>query len=143
MNKSFIKQLTFILGGVLMIVGGLYFMLFGDLLVRSTSSWLFVGSILSLGSGVFTILSDIIKNKKKLFFIFRGIGVALAIGFIIFTFIYLGQDVAAIALEKALTKTVVIQRLNTTTIPSIIIAFLGVIAQGVSLAFNALFGIDE
>ena len=143
MNKSFIKQLTFILGGVLMIVGGLYFMLFGDLLVRSTSSWLFVGSILSLGSGVFTILSDIIKNKKKLFFIFRGIGVALAIGFIIFTFIYLGQDVAAIALEKALTKTVVIQRLNTTTIPSIIIAVLGVIAQGVSLTFNALFGIDE
>ena len=143
MSQSFIKQITFILGGVLLLAAGLYFMLFGDLLVKSTSTWLFAGSILSLGSGIFIILSDIVKNKKVLFYVFRGVAVALGVGFIVFCFIYLAQDTAAIALEKGLTKTVVQTRLGVTAVPALILTFLGIAAQGTSLTLNALYGIDD
>ncbi|MCR5741090.1 MAG: hypothetical protein K6G38_01325 [Gammaproteobacteria bacterium] len=97
MKTNTIKQVTFLVGGLLVIAAGLFYILMADLYLHATSIVLFLGVIPSVFGGIFFILSENFKNKKHLFFIFKAIGIVLTLLFILYLFAVSGQDKDVIA----------------------------------------------
>ena len=92
MNKSVIKTVSFLVGGVTIAVIGFVFITVTDLYLHATSTLLFISVFLSIGSGIFFLLSESFRNKKKLYFILKGVAIALSILFILFLFAMANQD---------------------------------------------------
>lgn len=94
MNKSVnvIKTISYLVGGVVIAVIGFLFIAITDLYLRSTSTLLFISVFLSIGSGIFFLLSESFRNKKTIYFVLKGVAIALSILFIIFLFGMANQD---------------------------------------------------
>ena len=98
-NNIKIRSLTNLVGSLAIILAGLFFVLFADVSIKFTGSsagtsddfvkisiWLFLAIIFSVVAGLLYFIGDAYKNKKVLSLVLKGIGIVLAIGFIIFLF---------------------------------------------------------
>ncbi len=152
--KASIKNISMIVGIAVVAASGLIFILFGDLFLGATSGVLFLGIFFPLASVVFFVLSESFKHKPYMFYIFKGIGIALAIGFVIYMFYFMstGESYADSKTYAAYSKYIkdnpgkgkddYIGIINSVCITIGIFGILGVFAQGVNAVMNKLIGLD-
>lgn len=82
------KLISLLIGGILIFVTGLIFVLLADLKLKTYAVWLFVDIIISAGSGILNLLAENYRDKHVLYIVLKSIGYALSIGFVIFIFIF-------------------------------------------------------
>ena len=78
MNKTLLKNLSFFIGGITLLVTGLMYVLITDLYLSNTSVYLLLGIVLALSGSICFILADSFKEKLKVFYILKGIGIFMS-----------------------------------------------------------------
>ena len=143
MNKPIFKTISLLVGGLLILLVGLLFVLITDLYMSNTSGWLFFAIILSFGGGGLFLLSENFKHKRSLFLIAKSAAIVVSIGFIIYLFMFKSGDVY---LSKITLKFIKNANGYAKTMEFggiywswIILSILSVIGQGCNLALNALY----
>ena len=132
MNKKLIKNLSFSIGGVSILVTGLIFVLITDLYLKGLdkpSLYLLLSIILAFTGSICFLLSDNFKDKIKLLYILKGIGVAFSIGFVVFLLVFLGKTVNS--------------NVRIIYIVDMCIAIIATILQVVNLLANVLMGVED
>lgn len=146
-NNIRIRSLTNLIGIALMFVAGLAFVLFVDLKAKiqagsnnivPISNWLFMCIIFSLGGGIFYFFGDTMKNKKVLTLILKGIGLVLAIGFIVYIFVFLNW-----VTTSDIIKVEAIGATKSTAYASLVITILGVLTLIINYILSIIFLDDE
>ena len=102
-NNSKFRMISMYIGAGLLILAGLLFIIIVDLKVNKfdpivygdgkeyqllLSFYLLMAAVFALGSGIFYMYGDSVKNKHVATLVFKGIGIALAVAFIIFLFVF-------------------------------------------------------
>ena len=143
MNKPIFKTISFLIGGILILVVGLLFVLITDLYMSNTSGWLFLSIIFSFGGGILFLLSDNFKHKRGLSLILKSASILISIGFVIYMFSFKNSNVyvSKITLKlienaQGFHETLEIGGLYTSWI---VLAILAVVGQGFNLTLHALY----
>lgn len=146
MNKPIFKTVSFWVGGILILLAGLVFVLFTDLYMSNSSGWLFFAIILAFGSGIAFLLSDSFKDKRVLFLILKVAGILLAAAFVVYLFKFRAGDAY---LEKITLKFVKNdQNYHPTVgvgglyISWIVVSILGIVVQIYNAFLHVLFRED-
>ena len=97
-NNIKIRSITNLVGCLLSIIAGLFFVFFTDVSIKFTSGssasaefikisiWLFMAIIFAVIGGICFFIGDANKHKKVLTLVLKGIGIVLSTGFIFFLF---------------------------------------------------------
>lgn len=89
MNKPLVKNIFFAIGCIALFVAGLFYVLAADLLITTQSVWLMLAILLSFASSILALLSSYHKEKRRRSLTFKGVGIGLAVLFIVFLAVYL------------------------------------------------------
>ena len=139
------------------------YVLITDLYLSNSSVYLLLGIILALSGSICFILADNFKEKLKVFYILKGIGIFMSVGFIIFLFLFMKTELFA---QKAYLKLFKdyegktiwflssnfqsqnnVQKIQCNIKPiyviNIVLAVTAVLIQSANVAFNAIFGVEE
>lgn len=145
MNQSKLKTLSLLIGGLALIVAGLFYTLVTDLYLLNSAEWLFLAIFTALGSGFCAILSDSLRNHHKWFYAVKAIGLACGIAFIVIIFSYVAKvDIRAIVLAKRnVTTTKITSTVKFVETVCLIFGFIGCIAQVGNIALNVVYKIDD
>lgn len=84
MLKSLSKIITFIAGVLTMFVGGIIFIIMSDLTFKNNSGNLIIVVLLCFGSAIAFFFSNNFAEKPIVMYVLKGIGLALAIGSVIY-----------------------------------------------------------
>lgn len=152
--KALIKNISMIVGIAVVAVFGLFFILFGDLFLGATSGVLFLGIFFPLASIVFFVLSESFKHKQIMFYVFKGLAIALAIGFVVYVFYFMSTaaSYADSKVYKAYGKYIsenpgkgkddYIGIIKGVCVTIGVFGIIGVLAQGANVVMNKLIGLD-
>lgn len=146
MSSQAMRLVLFLVGGLAVIIGGLVYVLITDLALINTSNWLFLGIFSSLGASVFTILSNNFKDKKWLFYLFKGLGILFSIGFVVVMILYPLNGVNPTAIKSrrtSFTEQQIYDIAKLVSVLGIILGSISVVGQLGDLAVNLAFGIDD
>ena len=113
-------------------VTGLIFVLITDLYLKGLdkpSLYLLLSIILAFTGSICFLLSDNFKDKIKLLYILKGIGVAFSIGFVVFLLVFLGKTVNS--------------NVRIIYIVDMCIAIIATILQVLNLLANVLMGVED
>lgn len=144
MDQIKFKSLSYLIGGLAMLVAGLFYILVTDLKLLNTAEWLFIAIFTAFGSGFCAILSESIKHKHLLFYILKYIGFVCSIAFIIIIFSYTASiDILNIVKVKGVKTADVQSTVNFVKIFCLFFAFIGSIFQAGNIALNTMYGIDD
>lgn len=146
MSSQAMRLVLFLVGGLAVIIGGLVYVLVTDLALINTSNWLFLGIFSSLGASVFTILSNNFKDKKWLFYLFKGLGILFSIGFVVVMILYPLNGVNPTAIKSrrtSFTEQQIYDIAKLVSVLGIILGSISVVGQSGDLAVNLAFGIDD
>ena len=133
MNKLLVKQISLFSGGGLVFLAGLFYVLMTDLKMNNSATWLFIGIILAFGGSILFMLCESTKEKPKLLYPLKGLSVLISLGYVVFLFLFKNTSV-----YKDITLDVEIKKANIIILIAVIIALLGVIAQGLNIVFHVL-----
>ena len=143
-NQSLIKKITLIVGGLLVIALGLFYILFTDLLFNNTAKWLFLSIFSALGSGICALLSESIRNKKFFYYILKIVGVLCIAAFVMVVLKYITQvDIIEVVKVKKTTSIEVQKGLNMVGTVCLIGSIVAAVFQVCNIGMNVIFGIDE
>ncbi|MDE7454235.1 MAG: hypothetical protein K2M64_00200 [Clostridia bacterium] len=84
MLKSRIKNVTFFIGVLTMFIGGLIFVIMSDLTFKNTSGNLIISVLLCFGSAIIFFFANNYNERPVVMYIMKAIGLALAIGLIVY-----------------------------------------------------------
>ena len=139
-NNIKIRSITNMVAIALMFIAGLFFVLFIDLKAKvkegNISTWLFLSIIFALGGGIMYFAGDSLKHKKVATLILKGVGIALSIGFVAFTFVFNSHIAEMIKADE------VINQAKTISTISMVIAIIGIVVMVLNYVFSILF-LDE
>lgn len=152
-QKALIKNISMIVGIAVVAFFGLFFILFGDLYLSATSPVLFLGILFPLLSVVFFILSESFKHKPVLFYLFKGIAIAAAIGFVVYIFHFMTTAGEYAVKENKGFESFLKNNpgktsenfISTTKRVCVLIgvfSIIGVIGQAVNVVMNEIIGLD-
>ena len=133
MNKLLVKQISLFSGGGLVFLAGLFYVLMTDLKMNNSATWLFIGIILAFGGSILFMLCESTKEKPKLLYPLKGLSVLISLGYVVFLFLFKNTSV-----YKDITLDVEIKKANIIILIAVLIALLGVIAQGLNIVFHVL-----
>lgn len=88
MSKDNMRKVFYFIGMIGAFIAGLAYVMLCDMLIKTVSTWLFLSVLLSLGSGICCILSDVYKEKRKVEIAMKAVAIGLAVMFIGFLFFY-------------------------------------------------------
>lgn len=161
-NLDLVKKISFIASTALIFFVGLFFLLFTDLYLHSTSPLLFAGIALTFGSGACFVLAESFRHKKWLFILLKAVALALVIGFVVFAICYRNFDIYAsktfLKLFKRLPDGKLVFFLNKVQfkkgidieftkdgwfISMIVFACIALATQAYNFIHNLIFGIEE
>ena len=80
------KLISYIVGASLAAVAGIYFLVISDLGLKNKATWLMISVLLSFGSSIAFFFSETRRDKPILVFFLKGVGLLLAVGFLIYLF---------------------------------------------------------
>ena len=128
------QKITLYVGALTMFVAAVFFMLMSDLAFNNTSSRLIVAVLLSFGSAILFFLSASYSEKPKIMFLLKGIGVALAVGFVLYLHLFLAFDSYYLGkldeFEKAGESGVdSLAKTQATVIVTLVLSYLAFVAQ--------------
>lgn len=142
------QKITYLIGALAMFFAAVFYMVMTDLTFNNTASKLIVSVLLSFGSAILFFLSSSFSEKPVIMFLLKGIGVALAVGFILYVHLfqaydpyYLGKidefEKAGAAGTGSLVKTQV------TMIITLVCSYIAFVAQAANTALVAIFKEEE
>ena len=162
MKKSLLKNLSFFIGGITLLVTGLMYVLITDLYLSNSSVYLLLGIILALSGSICFILSESFRDKIKVFYILKGIGIFMSIGFIVFLFLFMKTEIFGTntyfkLFKKYQGRTIwflsrkfqssdtqqIVCSIKPIYIVNIVLAITAVLIQGANLGMNIIFGVEE
>ena len=164
MNKERViglfKNISFLIGGIIIMVTGLVYVLVTDMYLGNSSNYLLLGIVLAFSGSICFILSNSFKNKVKVFYILRAIGLLMSIGFIIYLFAYMKTDLYSKNtylklfkkysgetiwfLSKDFKNGMQIQcNIKPLYAINLALAIFGAFCQGTNIALNAIDGVDD
>lgn len=100
MLKSRIKNITFLIGVLTMFVGGLIFIVMSDLTFKNNSGNLIITVLLCFGSAIIFFFANNFIEKPVIMYVMKGIGLALAIGLIVYYHWFSTSEYYIAAVEK-------------------------------------------
>lgn len=100
MIKSLSKTITFYVGVLLMFLGGIFFIIISDLTFKNNAGNLIVAVLLCFGSAIVFFFSNNFVEKPVVMYVMKGIGLALAVGLIIYYHLFQGSEFYVAAIEK-------------------------------------------
>lgn len=133
MNKFLVKNVSLFGGGIMMFIAGIFYVLMTDLKMGNKATWLFIGIILALGSSIVFLVCESAKEKPTLHYILKGVSLALALGFVVFLFIFDESDiVTSINLPEKIAQAALI------IIFSQVLAIIGLLLEVVNVVLICL-----
>lgn len=135
--KEMAKKITFLVGMLAAFVGGIAYMLISDLAYGNQAQWLIIATVLSIGSAICFFFSDNMKDFPKKQLILRCVGLALAVGFVIFVHLNTCLD-----FYKNVNFAKVSGR-NASTIISLIFGYIGIVGQAANVTLLVVFKEEE
>lgn len=149
-TENTVSNVAFFVGGALILLAGLLYVLIADLYLKVRSSWLMIALIFSLASCILFFLSAKFKETPRLCILFKSIGIALCVLFIAFMFIYLDSALKSkieenskefennlFALETIFGKKMRTNTYITAIVPTVV-GVLALIAQVLNLVLGVL-----
>ena len=94
------QKTTYFIGSIAMFIVGVLYLLMADLTFKNTADRLIIAVLLSFGSAILFFLSSNFNEKPKIMYLFKGLGVALAIGFVVYIHIFSGSEFYLGVLDK-------------------------------------------
>ena len=82
------QKTTYLIGSLTMFVAAVFYMLMSDLSFKNTADRLIISVLLAFGSAILFFLSVNFTEKPVVMWIFKGLGLALGIGFIVYLHIF-------------------------------------------------------
>lgn len=146
------RSISYIVGASLLALVGIIFLVLSDLGLKNSAGWLLFSVLLSFGSSIVCFFSETVKDKPILVYVLKGIGLALAIGFIVYLYLFFQSEICTAIKESHKfgmyigNKKVEISRLdikNFTQTISLVIGYLGLAVQSLNIGLNAYLGIKE
>ena len=136
MLKQLFKNVSFYASCLVVFLAGLIYVLLSDVYLGNTAGWLFISILLSFGSGICFVLGETFKEKRWLTFVLKGVAIALAIGFIVFLYMFKASDFCnSLMVQKHKIRDI-------TIILTLILSYLAVIVQTANIVLNAIFKED-
>lgn len=144
MDQSKVKGIACAVGGLAVILSGLFYILITDLYLLNSSQWLFYGIVSAFGSGLCCLLSEGLRHNKTLFYILKGVGVLLFALLVVVIFSYKNSvSVESVVRVKQYTTVKVNNLVKLVTTVSAILAFIGLAGQATGITLNVIYGIDD
>ena len=92
MKNEKLRVILLFVGSFTLVACGLFFNVFADVFLRALALTLIIPLILALGGGFLFLASEADKDKRVRMMIFKGVGIALSIGFLIFVIVFKTTD---------------------------------------------------
>lgn len=134
MNKSLYRTLSINLGGLLVLAGGLLFLLVADVSIHLGSFDLFLVIFTAIAGGILFLVAEYLKDRPIPFYILKGLGIVLSIGFIVYLFIFTATNVT-FAKINAFPKFVIYF--------SLALSIISFLVQCFNIYIDVKYGADE
>ena len=135
------QNITFYIGALAMFVAAVFYMLMADLSFNNTSDRLIVAVLLSFGSAILFFLSVNYGEKPVIMYLLKGLGVALAIGFVVYIHLFSQSEFFLGVLEKlqkaGLSKAKELAMSHATIIITLVLGYISIVAQAANIAVVA------
>lgn len=136
------QKISLYVGALTMFVAAVFYMLMADLSFNNTADRLIVAVLLSFGSAILFFLSANFHEKPKIMFLFKGIGLALAIGFIVYLHLFQNSEYYLGVLDKlrkaGLAKAKELVMSQATIVVALIFGYISLVAQCVNTVLVAV-----
>lgn len=130
------KNISFYIGALAMFFVGVFYMLMSDLTFYNTSDRLIISVLLSFGSAILFFLSASFNEKPKIMYLFKGLALAMAVGFIIYVHLFQTSSYYLEVLEKfkkaGIKQAKKLAASQATMVITLIFGYLSFVAQGVN-----------
>ena len=167
MKLNLIRNLTLYIGGALIALTGLTYVLLTDLYLGNESKYLLVGIILAFAAAACFLLADSFKSKLKLFYTLKSIGIVMSIVFIVYLFIFMSvqssdklytylnkpthlklfrrdEEKIVSFLSRSFNNAAKIEcNIKPLYIVNIVLSFIVVAIQGSNITLNIILGVEE
>ena len=146
MVKTLSKTISFYIGVLSMFVGGIIFVLMSDLTFSNSADNLIISVLLCFGSAIIFFFANDYMEKPWAMYLMKGIGLALAVGLIIYYHLFSQGDFYLAAVEKlrrAGIKDAGRYQAALASIPVVLaLSCLAMVAQAVNIVLTATLGED-
>ena len=135
------QNITFYIGALTMFVAAVFYMLMADLSFNNTSDRLIIAVLLSFGSAILFFLSVNYGEKPVIMYLLKGLGVALAIGFVVYMHLFSQSEFFLGVLEKlqkaGLSKAKELAVSHATIIITLVLGYVSIVAQAANIVVVA------
>jgi len=142
MIKSLSKTITFYVGVLVMFLGGIFFMLISDLTFNNNAGNLIIAVLLCFGSAIVFFFSNNFNEKPVIMYVMKGIGLALAVGLIIYYHLFRGSEFYLAAIEKlrryGVSKQSEYNAAKASVIVALVFSYIAAAAQAANIVLTAV-----
>ena len=136
------QKITNYIGAFVMLLTGVAYMIMSDVYFNNTSDRLIVAVLLSFGSAALFFASATFNEKPVLRYIFKGCGLALAIGFVVYIHLFSVSEWYLAVLEKlrgfGLKKATEYMMSKVTIIMALVLGYISIVAQASNVVVEAV-----
>lgn len=147
MLKSRIKNITFFIGVLTMFVGGLIFVVMSDLTFKNDSGNLIITVLLCFGSAIFFFFANNFIERPVVMYVMKGIGLALAIGLIVYYHLFSTSEFYLTAVDKlkkaGLAAKASYEAAKASIIIALVFSYVAAAVQAVNVALTATLKEDD
>ncbi len=142
MIKSLSKTITFLVGVLVMFLGGIFFMLISDLTFNNNAGNLIFSVLLCFGSAIVFFFSNNFNEKPVVMYVMKGIGLALAVGLIIYYHLFRVSEFYLAAIEKlrryGVSKASEYNAAKASVIVALVFSYIAAVAQAANIVLTAV-----
>lgn len=136
------QKITYYIGALTMFVAAVFYLLMADLSFKNTSDRLIVAVLLAFGSAIMFFVSANFVDRPVLKFLFKGIGLALAVGFVLYMHLFSQSEYYLGELETlrkwGLSKAKELAMSQATIYVTLVLAYIATVAQAANTVIEAV-----
>lgn len=136
------QRVTFLIGALSMFVAAVFYLLMSDLSFKNTADRLIISVLLAFGSAILFFLSVNFTEKPVAMWIFKGLGLALGVGFVIYLHIFQQSDTFEAILEvfrrKGISGESELLMSQVTMIVTLVLGYIAIAGQAANTVLVAV-----
>ncbi len=136
------QKITYLIGVLAMFVAAVFYMLMSDLSFYNTADRLIVSVLLAFGSAIFFFLSVNFAEKPAVMWIFKGLGLAMGIGFVIYVHLFQHSEFYLNVLDtfekKGISGEADLVNSRMTMIVTLVLSYIAIAAQAANIVLVAV-----
>lgn len=147
MIKSLFKTITFYVGVLAMFLGGIIFIIMSDLTFHNDSVHMIGTVLLCFGSAILFFFSNNFVEKPVSMYVMKGIGLALAVGLVVYYHLFSVSEFYLSAIDKLKQygelKAAEYAAGKASVVVALAFAYLGMAGQIANIVLTAVFKDDD